>query len=170
MVGPRYLSLEVIEEVELCPGPVARVHDSRFGLVYDLKSGRPVDWSTLLPTSWITSVSIDQALDGTRVGLISSSLLRGMFLQSIAQSEANNSGWWKHCEPVLTDPSLRFVVVAEADTDGLLFMPWVPPRTNCEEFLRIPTKKLRAEGVSPTLVSAIEAAHADYEAAFHNAK
>jgi len=71
--GPRWLAILASDEA-WCGGP----HPSAgvFALVFDLRTGRPPDWTRLLlPPSLTGDAVVETAADGTPVGLVSSAAL-----------------------------------------------------------------------------------------------
>ena len=98
LTGPRFLSL-VARDEESCGG--AHPDNSTLALVYDLGSGRPVDWREMLGPRLAAETTTDTVIDGTTIGMVGSDALRGLYVRARKPD--------KDCADVLADPSLHFV-------------------------------------------------------------
>lgn len=65
MRGPRFLSVVITDDV-YCGGLHPNV--SVQAVVYDLGTGRPVDWTTLLPPALVGTPTLQQGADAVRIG------------------------------------------------------------------------------------------------------
>ena len=64
MRGPGFLSLTITDSM-FCKGS-AHPDSGTFSIVYDLTTGKPVDWTQLLPASLTGTVVLEEQGDGTR--------------------------------------------------------------------------------------------------------
>ena len=59
-----------------------------FSIVYDLSTGRPVDWTHLLPASLTGTVALEDQADGTRVVTLASKQLFALYMAGYRAGEA----------------------------------------------------------------------------------
>jgi hypothetical protein len=148
MAGPQFLSV-VAHDDESCGG--AHPDTSRTALVYDLDTGRPVDWRRLLGPRLVASTSTDSVIDGTRIGMVSSPELQALYLKAARPS--------KDCEDVVSDPDLSFQVWLDAKKASVVIEPQLPHVVAaCGELGAIGIAALRREGADPSLLAALSAA------------
>ncbi len=110
-----------------------------FALAYDLRTGRPPDWTRLLPPALTGEAAADTALDGTRIGLVrSAALLRRA--RAAAPAE---------CKEVLDRDSGRFMVWP--DGARLLAVAFGLPRVAaaCADAVELRPAELRTLGAAP---------------------
>lgn len=74
--GPRMLSFLVQDDTS-CGG--AYPDTDRLALVYDLQSGRPVDWLALLPTGFAASSTVSKGVGGSQEGLVTSPSIMALY-------------------------------------------------------------------------------------------
>lgn len=152
MRGPAYLALVAADDW-FCGG--AYPNTGQVALVYDLRTGAPVNWARLLPASMVRATGTDTADDGTIVGTLASPALAEMYVKELIREDPDLAV----CKDALTDPS--FVLWPDAKHDGLGIAPFGLPHViaACGTEIVIPTSTLRTLGVSPRLLEAIDAAH-----------
>ena len=156
MRGPRYLSLTA-QDSFYCGG--AHPDAGRLVLVYDLATGSPVSWARLLPAPMIRTARLDAAADGTRIGVIQSSMLQDYYVK--ARRSANKDPADADCTDIVEDPDLKFSLWPDAQAGGIRIEPEGLPHAVavCGDSVLIPAAALRRMGVQPALVDAIESAH-----------
>jgi hypothetical protein len=153
MTGPRFLSIVASDE-ESCGG--AHPDNSTLALVYDLTTGRPVDWRQLLGPRLVTATRTDTVIDGTRSGFAKSPELSQLYLRALRKSPDYDPAWWKECQETLTDEQLEFVLWPDARKHGLVAEPQVVHAVApCAEDVAIPAAELRQAGASADLVAAM---------------
>src|SRR6202044_3665920 len=94
MSGPQFFSV-VLNDSESCGG--AHPDGSTLALVYDLSTGKPVDWKTLLGPRVALVTSIDTSVDGTRAGYFASAPLQALHLKSL-KATIHDKDWWEQCK------------------------------------------------------------------------
>ncbi|WP_284945113.1 hypothetical protein [Acidisoma cladoniae] len=164
MQGPRFLSY-AISDNEFCGG--AHDDSSTMAIVYDLKTGSPVDWSTLLPPSLTGKLSLDMGADGTKMVTLSGRTLYALYLTAYRPrtGDPKKDAYDDDCRDT----------VAEAGVDGAPpgMMAWLDAKTAglvvefdlphvsraCGDSVTIPAAALRVEGSNATLVDALLAAY-----------
>jgi hypothetical protein len=77
MRGPGYLSF-VIRDMSFCGGPYPP--SGTMSIVYDLRTGYPVDWTHLTPPSLTGKVSLNPGMDGTKMVTLASHRLFSLYL------------------------------------------------------------------------------------------
>ena len=165
MQGPRFLSYAIYDS-SFCGG--AHDNSSMMAIVYDLKTGAPVDWNALLPASLTGKLSLTEGADGTKMVTLSGRTLYALYLTAYRPrtGDAKKDADDEECRDA----------VATADADGGTpgMMAWLDAKLDgltvqfdlphvvraCADDMTIPATALRVEGASPVLVAAIEAAHA----------
>jgi hypothetical protein len=157
MRGPGYLSMVAADDW-YCGG--AYPNTEQQALVYDLRTGAPLNWKRLLPASLAAATATDTAGDGTTIGTVSSPALAVLYIKTVVgQSDAPED-----CKQVLTDPSLslNFMLWPDATHDGLALAPFglIHAVAACGPAAVLPTATLRKLGVDAKLLDAIDAAHA----------
>lgn len=152
MRGPAYLALVAADD-SFCGG--AYPNTGQVALVYDLRTGAPVNWARLLPASMVQATGTDTAGDGTVIGTVSSHSLAALYIKEMIREDPDRAD----CKDALADPS--FMLWPDAKHDGLGIAPFGLPHVvaACGTEIVIPTSVLRTLGVSPLLLDAIDAAH-----------
>lgn len=155
MRGPRYLSFLVSDNAD-CGGAHPDAGD--MALVYDLRTGSPVNWQRLFPKAMMQGVSTDTGIDGTTIGFVTSRTLQALYLKAENAAQPIDPD----CKDVLTDPDLSLSLWPNAKKDGLAVEPGDLPHVvlACADTIVIPTATLRPLGVEAGLLDAIDAAHA----------
>ena len=145
MQGPRFVSFVVAEEW-LC-GAHPEEHQSAF--VYDLTTGKPVDWTKMLPPRVAGKATVDGFT--IRVGTLSSAVLRREY---IAQNE--NSA---DCRDIYADTEFHFLLWPDAKTHGLVIdqndLPHIAAA--CGGPVTLSPAKLRALGIGKPLLDILSA-------------
>jgi hypothetical protein len=164
MRGPRFLSY-VINDSMSCGGP--HPNSGTTAIVYDLTTGAPVDWTTLLPPALSGKVALETQADGTKMVTFSSKRLHTLYLQAYRRKTGKQADDVedKECRQAVTEtfsgepPAMT--VWPDAETGGLAVeFDLVHAVQACAETVVIPTSTLRREGVQAVLTDAIDAAHA----------
>jgi hypothetical protein len=157
MAGPRYLSY-VITDDAFCGG--AHPATGTMSIVYDLGTGRPVDWATLLPPALVGKLTLQAGMDGTRTVALTSPGLHALYLKGYGATAMGH------------DADCRDAVAAGSESPPLSV--WLDARAGglavqfdlahvvqaCALAVVIPAAALAAAGANPELVRAIAAAHA----------
>ena len=152
MTGPFYLSLIAADYLD-CGG--AHPDTGQLVLVYDLQTGRPVNWTRLLPPDLAATVALDDAADGTKIGTVTSPKLLALYKAGYPAGEDRVT-----CLDAIGDGP--FVLWPDAKARGLDVAPSSLPHVMaaCGEIVTIPVADLRHLGVDTRLTDAIDAAHA----------
>jgi len=155
MAGPGYLSFVITDNTD-CGGAYPNLNV--MSIVYDLRTGRPVDWTKLLPPSLVGQVSLEEGTDGTKMVTLASKRLFALYL----------AGY-----PADSDQNCKDAVHDAADSGPPAMMVWLDAKQGglavrfdlahvvqvCATPVVIPAATLRSEGTNPQLVDAIDAAH-----------
>ena len=154
MLGPRYLTI-VAHDSASC-AEAAYPQAWTLALVYDLDTGRPVNWEKLLGTL-VDSAVIDSAGDGTPIGVITSNTLHDLYVKAVAPRQ--DPGMRVQCANILEDETMQFQVWPDAAKGGLVLQPSSLPHAvaACGDAAVIPLAKLRRLGVDAGLLDAIAA-------------
>jgi hypothetical protein len=78
MSGPGFLSI-VITDYWDCDG-TAHPDSSTFSIVYDLTTGRPVNWTHLLPANLVGKQALEDQGDGTKIVTLASKRLFDLYM------------------------------------------------------------------------------------------
>ena len=103
MAGPRFVSF-VSHDDSFCGGP--HPNGSTFALVYDLTTGRPVDWTKLIPARLGGKPGTTEAADGTVLGTLSSPKLKALYIRDM-KPDAD-------CKDTLNDTDFNFMFWPDA--------------------------------------------------------
>ena len=153
MRGARYLAV-VAHDDESCGG--AHPDESRTALTYDLTTGRPVDWRQLLGPRLVATTAVDNVIDGTVIGLVSSPELQRLYVRTLKAAGSEDASWWKDCAEVLADEDLKFSVWPDAKTHALMLEPELPHAVQaCGDDAAISPATLGTFGASPDLIAAL---------------
>jgi hypothetical protein len=160
MRGPGYISFVIVDSA-FCGG--AHPSTATMSIVYDLRSGAPVDWTRLLPPSLTGKLALTARMDGTKMVTLASKRLYALYL----------AGY----DPGAGTPEDRTAcndaVRNTGEDEPPAMMAWLDARQGglavqfdlahvvqaCADPVVIPLATLRAEGAQPVLLDAIEAAH-----------
>ena len=163
MTGPGYLSF-VIRDTSFCGGAYPSI--GTMAIVYDLRTGTPVDWARLLPPSLTGQVKLATGIDGTRMVTLASPRLHSLYL----------SGYDRAIQMAGNDiPADELASCKEAvrETDNPPMMVWLDAKSGgivvqfdlphavqaCAVPVLIPLAVLRADGANAALLDEIDAAH-----------
>ncbi len=157
MRGPGYISF-VITDSLYCGG--AYPDTSTMAIVYDLRTGAPVDWTQLLPASLTGKVELQEGADGTRMVTLAAQRLFALYLDGYHPSDDSAAD---QCKQAIQDfaggDAPAMIAWLDARTGGLAVLLGLPHVVQaCEAAVVIPIATLRAEGAQPGLVDAIQAA------------
>lgn len=147
MAGPRYLAI-VVSDSYYCGGPYPN-DGLRSDFVYDVTTGRPVDWTRLFPKG--ATGKLDSAADGAQLGLI---VWPELMRRVKAGADAD-------CRAALEDTEdTGFTVGLDARSGELVAVPAEFPHViqACADAIRLPVAELRKLGFAPELTDALEAA------------
>lgn len=164
MRGPRYLSFEIVDSV-FCGG--AHPNASTMAIVYDLTTGDPVDWTSLLPASLTGKVALQTGADGTRMVTLASKRLHALYLKGYRPRTDRR-------KPDEADVECRDAVTNTGSAQPPPMMAWLDAKKGglavqfdlphavqaCAEAVVISTATLRQEGAQSTLTDAVDTAHA----------
>ena len=151
MNGPQFFSV-VVNEEEDCGG--AHPDSSTLALVYDLSTGKPVDWKTLLGPKAALTTSVDSVADGARAGYFASAPLQALYLKSL-KATIHDKQWWGDCGDVFGDP-LTFLAWPDAKKHALVLQPELAHVVQaCAEEGTISADELRKLGASSKLIEAL---------------
>ena len=160
MRGLEFVSYLITDEVD-CGG--AHPNEGHSAIVYDLHSGAPVDWTTLLPRSLTGTLALAAGEDGVRVVTLASPRLFALYRAEYDCGPADADE--KECRNVIREQgeSGPVPMLAWLDTkENGLVMQFDLPHVEqaCSEPVTIPAATLRREGASPRLLAALAEAHA----------
>jgi hypothetical protein len=159
MRGPRYLSYEVTDNF-YCGGAHPNVGDT--AIVYDLKTGAPVDWSQLLPPELAGTAALTETSDGTRMVTLQSRRLYELYMQNYRLGgHAGDKDCIEAMEQAGADGPPAITPYLDASNGGLgLVFEMAHVVAACVDPVVLPLETLRAEKTSEATLKAIEAAHA----------
>ncbi len=161
MRGPGFLSFEIVDNTD-CGGVHPNV--GTMSIVYDLRTGAPVDWTALLPASLTGKVALREGADGTKMITLSSKRLTELYF----------AGYRTHAKPDPEDAECRQAMKDAAADSPPAMMVWLDAKAGglaiqfdvahviqaCADPVVISFATLRQLGASARLVDAIDAAHA----------
>ncbi len=147
----RFVSFQIIDETD-CGGAYPDTAVS--AIVYDLSTGRPVDWTTLLPRSLTGEPSLGDDAAGTKTVRLASPELFRLYM---AGWPAAAKGVDPECQTAMTDMAddpPPFSVWLNGAREGLAVKPDTPHAiAACAVTVTIPTQALKASGASAVLLS-----------------
>lgn len=158
MRGPGYVSF-VITDYTDCGG--AHPNVSTMSIVYDLRTGSPVDWTHLLPASLTGTLALQEGADGTKMVTLASRRLFELYLAGYLTANSAPA-----------DPDCGQIVEDSGRNDPPAMMAWLDAKTGglavqfdlihalqaCAKSIVIPLATLRAEGAQTALMDAIQKA------------
>ena len=147
MAGPRFLSIVAIDETN-CGG--AHPDSDTLAMVFDMTTGKPVNWIKLLPESSAPSALIDSVSDGTTVGAL---VLPALQKMNLAAADAE-------CKDAFLDPQ-GFLLWPDAKHETLVAQPFDLPHVvrACANEISLTLDQARKMGFDETLLGAIQQAH-----------
>ena len=166
MRGPGFISF-VIRDEAFCGG--AHPAAATMAIVYDLKTGRPVDWTILLPPSLTGSVALAAGMDGVRPGegakmvTLASPRLYDLYIAGYALPDADATAQDRaDCKEAVQrvggNPPAMMVWLSAKPAGLALQYDLSHVVQNCAVPVIIPLATLRREGAKPALLDAIKAA------------
>ena len=164
MRGPGYLSF-VIRDMSFCGGPHPSI--GTMSIVYDLRTGAPVDWTRLLPPSLTGKVELTEAMDGTKIVTLASRRLYSLYLEGYDRASrapasdisADDLAACKEAVQQTADPP-PMMVWLDAKSNGLAAQfDLIHAVQACAVPVVIPLATLRAHGADAALLDAMDAAH-----------
>jgi hypothetical protein len=156
MRGPGFLSL-VITDSYSCED-TAHPDAATAAIVYDLTSGKPVDWAHLLPPSLTGKQELADE-GGSKFVTLSSKKLFALYMAGYTDGGATGQDL-QQCKDAMKDagdpPPAN--VWLDAKSGGLAVEIELPHAVAaCEDVVVIPAERLRAEGAHPALLKALAA-------------
>jgi hypothetical protein len=153
MRGPHYLSL-IARDNWNCGG--AHPDNGAMALVYDLRTGTPVDWKRLTPAGLLQEASTDTAGDGTTIGVVKSNALSALLMKSLVAQKIDGD-----CRDYLADTSLTFMLWPDAGANGITVEPSnvIHAMAACGESVTISVPDSRALGIDAAMLDDVEEAH-----------
>ncbi|HEY1427606.1 MAG TPA: hypothetical protein VGF50_13115 [Caulobacteraceae bacterium] len=158
MLTPRMFGLLVSDDTSCGAHP----SEGQMALVYDLDTGRPVDWAKVLGPRLVKSSTIDSAIDGTNIGfVVATPALHDLYLRQVKAERAGDASWATDCADALADPDLAFEVSPDTKADGLVIWPGDLPHViqACGDPVTAPTATLRKLGADARFLDEVDAAH-----------
>ena len=149
MAGPDFLSL-VARDQYFCGG--AHPDGGALALVFDLRSGRPVDLVKLLPGLKLKG-GLDTSADGAQVGTIASPELTALYRKAV---EPHLDG---ACRDALKGQDLVFIAWPDAKAGGLVVEPENLPHViaACGDDATLDAETLKAAQAAPEFLAALRA-------------
>jgi len=157
MRGPGFLSLVITDSIA-CDG-AAHPETSTAAIVYSLTTGKPVDWTRLLPPS-LTGRAAPVEAGGSRFVTLASRRLFALYMAGYTDGGATGDDL-RRCKDALSQAGNAPPMNAwlDAKSGGLSLEIELPHAiAACEDVVTIPKGRLRAEGASPALLKALAAA------------
>jgi hypothetical protein len=159
MRGPGFLSFVITDSVD-CAGD-AHPSSGTFSIVYDLTTGRPVDWTHLLPASLTGKQALEEQGDGTRIVTLASKRLFDLYMAGYDTDETPRRSDLAECKQAFLDQAADgppgMMVWPDARHGGLAVQVGVEHAEQaCEQPVVIPAAVLRQEGAQPALLKAFD--------------
>jgi hypothetical protein len=147
MTGPRFLSM-VAADSQFCGG--AYPNAESFAMVFDLDSGRPVNWMRLLAASAKAGPHSDSMYDGTTVGTL---IVPALLAMSKDKAGAD-------CKDTFEEDQ-SYQLWPDAKTGTLFAEPFGMPHAvaACADDLALPIDQARKLGFDETVLNALDRAH-----------
>jgi hypothetical protein len=159
MTGPRFVSL-LITRGRYCGG--AHPDWEQSALVFDLETGRMIDWSTFLPADLAVQMRDEGADEWVRPAYLTSPALKAWFAERAMDGMSLEGR--QECAGLYGDDggdSWGLQARPDAKAGGLTLQTagLAHAETACHMDVTMPLDELRRRGVHPDLVAAIETAH-----------
>ena len=156
MAGPRFISFKVVDDT-FCGG--AHPNTGLWAVVYDLTTGRPVDWSRFLPPTLTGQVTLEPGMDNIRTVRLASARLHALYLAGYGATEQGSNPDCRDAVTQTPDSPPPSSVWLDAAKGGLAVQFDVAHVAQaCALPVVIPAASLKAVGASPVLVDALIAA------------
>jgi hypothetical protein len=125
-------------------------------LLFDLGSGRLVNWAALLPNRLHLRAATDSHVDGTPVTMFGSPAMTAFYA-----SYSRRTAQGRDCADVLDEPYLLFQAWPDVRRDAVVVTPGTLAHMVriCAIPVAVPTSRLRAMGANAALLDEIDAAH-----------
>ena len=147
MRGPRFLSYAITDNI-YCGG--AHPDVSTMAIVYDLRSGAPVDWTRLLPPALTGKLALQDGADGTKMVTLASKRLYALYRAGYPAEQSDDCK-----DAVKSDDPPAMMAWLDAKAGGLVVQFDLAHVVQaCAEPVTIPLATLRAEGARPDLLDA----------------
>ena len=119
-------------------------------LVYDLKTGTPVDLVKLLPGLKLKG-ALDTAADGSKIGTIASPALAALY------RKAPKPGLDEECKGAIADQDLIFIAWPDSKAKGIVIEPENFPHViaACAEDVTLDGEALKSAGAPAELLQAL---------------
>lgn len=159
MRGPGYISFVITDEID-CHG--THPNESTMAIVYDLRSGMPVNWTQLLPASLTGTMALQEGVDGTRMVTLASQRLSELYLAGYGAGRGPKID--PDCEQAIKDYVSKdapraMMAWLDAENGGLAVQFDLPHVVQaCAVPVVIPFTTLGAEGAQSALVDAVQKA------------
>ena len=160
MRGPEFLSYLTSDDVD-CGG--AHPNAGLVAIVFDLRSGAPVHWTTLLPPGLTGRLGLVEGEDEVKMVTLASPRLNALY--RAGYDHGGDAAEEKECRTVIADEMqsgpVPMIAWLDAKAGGLAVQFDLPHAEEaCAEAVVIPAATLRREGASARLLDALAAAHA----------
>jgi hypothetical protein len=156
MRGPGYLSF-VITDLTACGG--AHPNTSVMSIVYDLRTGTPVDWTQLLPASLTGTLALQEGQDRTKMVTLASQRLFELYVAGYHAANPDDPDCGGAIEDSGRNGPPGMMAWLDANVGGLaLQFDLFHAMEACSRPVVIPVSTLSAEGVQPELLESIRAA------------
>lgn len=156
MKGPGFVSYAVSDST-YCGG--AHPGFGNTAIVYDLKTGDPVDWTALLPATLTGKVELLAQADGARMVTLSSKRLYALFLTGYDRQRGDDPECKAAVRSADNAEPPAMTVWLDAKLGGLAVQFDLPHAVQaCADAVVIPASILRSEGARPALLEALAAA------------
>ena len=153
MTGPRFLSIVATDETS-CGG--AHPDSDTIAMVFDLTTGRPVNWMALIAPSAKATTFSDSITDGTKVGALIVPAMKPILLAAAASE----------CKDSFEDPQ-SYQFWPDAARGRLIALAFDLPHAvaACADEIPLTPDQARKLGFDEALLGAIEQAHRQSAAA-----
>ncbi len=156
MRGPGYLSFVIVDST-YCGS--AYPSEATMSIVYDLRTGSPVDWTHLLPSSLTGKVALTEGVDGTKMVTLASKHLFDLYMLGYHGGDDQSDCSKEVIRNAVGDGPPAMMAWLDAKRGGLAVQFDLPHVVQaCAQVVVIPVATLRAEGAQPALIDAIQAA------------
>ncbi len=158
MRGPGYISFVIRDDIDC---HAAHPNETTMSIVYDLRSGTPVDWTQLLPASLTGTLALQQGADGTKMITLASPRLFELYLAGYGAGKGPtiDPGCEEFIRESVRDAPPAMMAWLDATAGGLAVQfDLLHVAQACAVPVVIPLATLRAEGAQPVLVDAMQKA------------
>ncbi len=159
MMGPRFVSL-VVSQGEYCGG--AHPNWARYPLVFDLETGRLIDWRGVLPANMIVALNDQDADRWVRAAYLQSPRLKAWFAErALAGMDPRSREDCGYLYGEDEHNSWGLEIWPDAKAGGLTLQTagLAHAETGCLAEVVMSLDEMRRQGVRPDLIEAIDTAH-----------